>query len=99
MSNIINIRDNQEELKKINIDIENMSAQELEAISNSLSIINSLLNIDEKIGDEILITSASTIIGAINELKTSISTLQSNVKTLQTSVSALEEAINNQPTT
>ena len=100
MPNIINIQDNQEELKNITKDIENMSAQELSALSNSISILNSILSLDEKIGDDILTTSSSTIKGAINELKTTISTIQSSITSLQASVRALEESINNQsPTT
>ena len=100
MPNIINIQDNQEELKNITKDIENMSAQELSALSNSISILNSILSLDEKIGDDILTTSSSTIKGAINESKTTISTIQSSITSLQASVRALEESINNQsPTT
>ena len=63
-----------------------MSAQELEALTNSISVLNSLLSIDAKIRDGTLLTSATNIIGAINELKTQII--------------ALQESINNQsPTT
>ena len=53
-----------------------MSAQELEALTNSISVLNSLLSIDAKIGDETLTTTATSIIGAINELKTQITALQ-----------------------
>ena len=63
-----------------------MSAQELEALTNSISVLNSLLSIDAKIGDAALLTTATNIIGAINELKTQII--------------AWQESINNQsPTT
>lgn len=56
-----------------------MTAKELEALTNSISVLNSLLNIDVKIGDETLLTTATNIIGAINELKTQITTLQESI--------------------
>lgn len=85
MSNILNLKDHNDEIVKISKDISNMTAQELEALTNSINVLNSLLSIDEKIGDEVLTTVATTIIGAINELKTQ--------------VVALQEAINNQSST
>ena len=56
-----------------------MSAQELETLTNSISVLNSLLSIDAKIRDGTLLTSATNIIGAINELKTQIIALQESI--------------------
>ena len=69
MSTILNLKDHNGDIIKINNNISNMSAQELEAVTNSISVFNSLLSIDAKIGDEALTTTATSIIGAINELK------------------------------
>lgn len=75
MSKILNLKDHNDEIITINNNISNMSAKELEALTNSISVLNSLLNIDAKIGDETLTTTATSIIGAINELKTQITAL------------------------
>lgn len=85
MSKILNLKDHNDEIITINNNISNMSAKELEALTNSISVLNSLLSIDSKIGDETLTTIATSIIGAINELKTQITTLQQQVTALQQS--------------
>lgn len=84
MSKILNLKDHNDEIITINNSISTMTAQELEALTNSISVLNSLLSIDAKIGDDALTTTATNIIGAINELKTQIT--------------ALQQAINNQTT-
>ena len=66
MTKILNLKDHNDEIITINNNISTMSAQELEALTNSISVINSLLNIDVKIGNEALLTVSSTIIDAIN---------------------------------
>ena len=85
MSKILNLKDHNDEIITINNNISNMSAKELEALTNSISVLNSLLSIESKIGDETLTTTATSIIGAINELKTQIATLQQQVTALQQS--------------
>lgn len=85
MSKILNLKDHNDEIITINNNISNMSAKELEALTNSISVLNSLLSIDSKIGDETLTTTATSIIGAINELKTQITALQQQVTALQQS--------------
>ena len=79
MSKILNLKDHNDEIITINNNISSMTAKELEALTNSISVLNSLLNIDAKIGDETLLTTATNIIGAINELKTQITTLQESI--------------------
>ena len=79
MTKILNLKDHNDEIITINNNISTMSAQELEALTNSISVLNSLLSIDAKIGDEALTTTATNIIGAINELKTQITALQQSI--------------------
>ena len=79
MTKILNLKDHNDDIITINNNISTMSAQELETLTNSISVLNSLLSIDAKIGDETLTTTATSIIGAINELKTQITALQQSI--------------------
>ena len=79
MTKILNLKDHNDDIITINNNISTMSAQELETLTNSISVLNSLLSIYAKIGDETLTTTATSIIGAINELKTQITALQQSI--------------------
>lgn len=80
MTNVLNLRDHNNDIIKINNNISTMSSQEMQALTNSINVLNSLLSIDTKIGDETLTTTATSIIGAINELKAQITALQKSGK-------------------